>query len=71
MYTRVVAALVGFSIARVDLAVSKFVPGAVEVCPARTWVERCAEHIASDVVWLVATVVRIDLAVVAIDLITG
>jgi len=47
MYTRVATALVGFYVARVDLAVEKFVPRVIEVGSARVWVERYAEHIAS------------------------
>jgi len=50
MYTRVVVALVGFAVARVDLAVAKFFLEAAEVGSTRTWVGWCAEHIASDAV---------------------
>jgi len=65
-YTRVAAAWVGFSVARIDLAVAKFVPGFAEVGPARVW---AAEHIAFAVVWPATTIVRIDLVVVADDLV--
>ena len=41
MYTRFVATLVCFFVARVDFTVAKFVPGAAEVGFRRTWVERC------------------------------
>jgi len=68
MYTRVAAALVGFAVARVELVVTKFVLGSVEVGPARVWVERCAEHITSVAALLAATIVRIDLVVVVGDL---
>ena len=71
MYTRVVAAQLGFVAARVDLAVAKFIPGAAEVGPVRVWVERYAKHIASTVARLVATIVRIGLTVVARDLAAG
>lgn len=68
---RVDAALVGFVVARVDLAVTKFDLGVGEVGPARVWVERCANHIASVTAWLAAIVVRIDLAIVVGDLAAG
>ncbi len=71
MYKRVVVALVGFSIARVDLAVEKFVHGVAEVGHARVSVERCVEHIVSATAWLAATIVRIDLVAVAGDLAMG
>lgn len=68
MYTRVVAALVSFVVARVDLAVANFFPGATEVGLARTWVEKCSEHIASAATQFAASVTRVDLAIVAVDL---
>ena len=71
MYTRVTASLVGFSIARVDLAVEKFVPGVVEVGLVRVWVERRVKHIASVAAWFATIVARVDLAVVVVDLTVG
>jgi len=71
MYKRVAAALVGFVVARVDLAVAKFVPRAVEVGPVRVWVERYAKHIASAIAQPTATIGRTDLAIVAGDLAVG
>ena len=68
MYARVVATIVGFVVARADLAFSKFVPGLAEVGPVRVWVERYAEHIASAVAQSTATIGRIDLVVVAGDI---
>ena len=37
----------------------------------RTWIERCAEHIASATTWFVATAARVDLAFVAVDFAAG
>lgn len=68
MYTRVAAAWVGFVVARVGLVVEKSIPKAAEVGPARTWVGRYAEHIASTVAWFVVTVARFDLAIFVVDL---
>ena len=48
--------------------VAKFVPEAAKVGPARVWVERYAEHIASTAMQPVATIERTDHVVVAGDL---
>ena len=71
MYTRVAATRFGFVVPSADLAVAKFAPRAAEVGLARVWVERYAEHTASAVAQLAATVERTDLVVVASDLATG
>ena len=70
MYTRVAAARVGFAVARA-LAAAKFVPGVTGVGPTRVWVEKYADHIASTTARPAATIERIDLVVVASDLVAG
>jgi len=64
MYTRVVAAQVGF-------VVAKFVPLVAEVGLVRTWAGRSAEHTSSAATWFVATATRVEPAIIAIDLVAG
>jgi len=71
MYTRVVVARVGFATARIGLGAEKFVPRVTEVCPARTWAGRFAEHSAFAAPWFATIVLRVSLAFFAIYLFTG